>query len=203
MFSQSWRLGESDNALNRFYFQLRSGVNRQISEWLARNAFFGNDLMVLEAGCGLAEGSQMLAANPDVRLGVALDLDPEALKLAREQSFGVSLVRGDLFRLPFKPGAFDLVWNNSTFEHFPDRRTVVAEMTRVVKGGGRVFIGVPYRGGLLFFQRWIARTGFGEWIGQVFNRETLAVEMEDAGLTLEKFATFYFKIFIGCLARKG
>ena len=203
MFSQSWRLGESDNALNRFYFRLRSGVNRQLSEWLARNAFFGNDLMVLEAGCGLAEGSQMLASMPQVRLSVALDLDPEALKLAREQSSGVSLVRGDLFRLPFKPGAFDLVWNNSTFEHFHDRAKVIHEMIHVTKGGGRVFIGVPYRRGPLFFQRWIARTGLGEWIGPLFNERTLAIEMEGAGLTLEKSATFYFKIFIGCLVRKS
>ena len=202
MLSQSWRLGKKQNPANRLYAALRKRVNQRLIGWLARHALSGNGKYVLEAGCGTAEGAHFLGSRPEVELSVALDLDHEALKVAKQRSPRACLVQGDLFRLPFKPGMFDLVWNSSTIEHIHDKRRVIHEMVHATKSGGKIFIGVPYASGPLFFQKWIAFSAVGKWIGHLFDQSALAVDIEGIGLELEEFTTYFFRMFLGCLARK-
>jgi ubiquinone/menaquinone biosynthesis C-methylase UbiE len=76
----------------------------------------------------------------------ALDLAEEMLKLGRinvERSgfsdcISVELV--DAKRLPYKDGAFDAVMSNSIVHHIPEPRGVLAEMWRVLKPGGLLFV---------------------------------------------------------------
>ncbi|MDR7521795.1 MAG: class I SAM-dependent methyltransferase [Armatimonadota bacterium] len=49
----------------------------------------------------------------------------------------------DVRALPFRANAFDLVYSMGTIEHFPEYRTAVGEIYRVLKPGGRAIIGVP------------------------------------------------------------
>lgn len=186
-----------------FLDKLRVKVNRQLVDWLAKHAMPKTDAMVLEAGSGASEGASMLAAMPGVRLSVALDLNRHNLQLARHLDPKLIAVRGDLFHLPFKPGTFDLVWNNSTLEHIHDKRRVVYEMVRVTKDAGHVFVGLPYAHGPLSIYPWISGTKLGKMIGQLFDEQSLSIDIEGTGLTLEKFTTFFYKAFLGCLARKG
>lgn len=50
---------------------------------------------------------------------------------------------GDVRRLPFADGSFDLVYSMGTVEHFQDTAGAVAEIFRVLRPGGRVILGVP------------------------------------------------------------
>lgn len=185
-----------------FFDNLLVKVNRQIVEWLLKNALPSSGAAVMQAGSGLGQAAGILAASPAVQLSVALDFRFEALKQAHSRDPKLACVRGDLFRLPFKPGAFDLVWSNSMLEHIHDKRRVVSEMVRTTRSGGRVFVGVPYAHGPLMIQPWIAKSRLGKKIGSLFDEESLAIDLEGTGLTLEGFVTFHYKTFLGCIARK-
>jgi SAM-dependent methyltransferase len=52
---------------------------------------------------------------------------------------------GDARALPFADGTFDRVIAAEILEHIPDDRTVIAEIARVTRPGGRVAITVPRR----------------------------------------------------------
>src|SRR5712692_5499763 len=51
---------------------------------------------------------------------------------------------GDAHRLPFKDATLDMVISKDTLEHFLDPGTVVKEVHRVLKEGGRFIIWVPF-----------------------------------------------------------
>ncbi len=51
-----------------------------------------------------------------------------------------SLVCGDVSRLPFPDGYFDLITSMSAFEHFLDVPSVVAEMVRILRPGGFAWV---------------------------------------------------------------
>jgi ubiquinone/menaquinone biosynthesis C-methylase UbiE len=200
--SEVYKQNKQKASKGAFFKRLRRNVNLQLVGWLSKNALQENNNLVLEAGSGTAEGASLFASRLDVRLSIALDLNPESLRIARERDKKICLVQGDLFRMPFKPGVFDLVWNNSTIEHIHESRRVIYEMVRATKPGGRVFLGAANENGPLFFQSWIASTQLGKSIGHLFNQETLSIDIEGTGLTLEKFTTFFYKTFLGCLAKK-
>jgi SAM-dependent methyltransferase len=53
-------------------------------------------------------------------------------------------VIGDGVRLPFPCNCFDVVVCQAVLEHVPDPQTVVAEIGRVLRPGGHVYVEVPF-----------------------------------------------------------
>jgi ubiquinone/menaquinone biosynthesis C-methylase UbiE len=111
-------------------------------------------------------------------------------------------VVADVHHLPFRDGAAQSVWNSSTIEHLDDQAAVTKEMARVVKLGGAVFVGVPYKWGPLFFQKWIAETGVGVWLGTVYGAADVRSWLR--GANCDPFADwrYFFRFFVGVIARK-
>lgn len=106
-----------------------------------------HDCQVLEIGAGTGGNSSTLSS-----LGAAvtaLDLVSPALqRIVRTASMaGVDLdvVQGDAWHLPFRPGAFDLIFHQGFLEHFGDPRGLVREQRRVLRTGGHILIDVPQR----------------------------------------------------------
>lgn len=112
-------------------------------------------LSALAARLGVASGSWVL----DVGTGtgvfvpyllekinggklVCVDIAEEMLKRARAKSFpgNVEYLHGDVTQLPLSDGIFDAVVCYSSFPHFRDKPRALAEMMRVLKEGGRLFI---------------------------------------------------------------
>lgn len=101
------------------------------------------DDSVLDVACG--PGAFVLAAARRVRCVRGLDLTPEMLRQARafQQERGITNAdfdRGEAERLPYAGGAFDLVSCQFAFHHMPRPEAALAEMARVVKAGGRLFL---------------------------------------------------------------
>lgn len=104
---------------------------------------------VLDAGCGV--GRHLL---PMLQAGFrvwGVDCDARVLKLLKARlahsaapAVVANLVQADLNRLPFAPGAFDLVVSVNVINHGDAAtfRDYCRELDRVLKAGGHLFINV-------------------------------------------------------------
>jgi SAM-dependent methyltransferase len=202
MGTKAWQLGAPGTVVYRFYDGLRKRLNLKLVEYLL-SAVTGNEpSRVLEAGSGPAFASSILALDSRVAMSIAVDIDLEALREARRRDPLLPAVVADLRNLPFRGESIDLTWNSSTLEHLESPEAALAEMTRVTRQGGKLFVGVPNLYGPLGFQRWIAKSAAGVWIGTVFHRGELTTLLRDAGLNPLDSIFYFFRFFVGVLARK-
>jgi cyclopropane fatty-acyl-phospholipid synthase-like methyltransferase len=100
----------------------RAGASRLVLESI-RKGLVKAGSSVLEIGCG--EGRNLIPFRTMGCNVVGMDYLREPLESARSRSSGgagtVRLVQGDLFRLPFRAGAFDVVLDWGVFHHLKRR----------------------------------------------------------------------------------
>ena len=108
---------------------------------LARESLDGK--IILDAGCGMGRYLR-IAGQSSAKLIVGVDLS-RAVVAARELTRelpNVSVIRGDLLRLPFAPGTFDQIYSLGVIDHTPDPRAAFLSLARLLKPGGRIAIWV-------------------------------------------------------------
>ena len=114
------------------------GLSARIAEFVEPNG----DERALDVGTGT--GPLAFALAEHVREVVGIDLVPELLERGRAYAAdrfpNVELVEGDVTKLPFDRGEFDLVCERAVLHHVPRPELVVAEMTRVMRPGGRMLV---------------------------------------------------------------
>lgn len=198
---KSWQLGGTSSLSYRLFDALRSRLNRRLVAWLVSEGLDEDISMMLEAGSGTAFASSLLREQPGV-VPVALDYDIEAMREAKARDPRLICVVGDMNALPFRADTFDLTWNSSTIEHLPDFDHALGEMARVTQADGRVFTGVPHLYGPLGFQKWIARTKAGIWIGPVYSGAQVQARHRARGLTPVHSLTYFLRVFVGVLSQK-
>lgn len=94
---------------------------------------------VLDLGCGAGHYLLKLkAAGWDVR---GSELSRAAAEAGRKA--GLDIRYGELMQAGFEDGEFDFVRSNHSFEHIPNPDEVLQEIRRILKPGGKLFIGVP------------------------------------------------------------
>ena len=97
---------------------------------------------VLDLGCGA--GTDTLVAAQMVSPGgtvAGIDMTPEMLARARTAAAelgatNVELVEGEVERLPFAAGSFDVVISNGVIDLIPDKDAVFSEIFRVLGRAG-------------------------------------------------------------------
>lgn len=114
----------------------------------------------LDAGCGTGAFTTWLAG-----LGletVGLDRDPSMLAVARRKLPQTRFVEGDVTRLPFADGEFDLALAVTVLCFLGDRARAAAarELVRVTRPGGRVVVGELSRWSL-----WAVERRVTAWLG--------------------------------------
>src|ERR671935_143881 len=90
---------------------------------------------------GTGAGTLARALAPLVKEVVGVDVVPELLEAARRDApRNVTFVEADATRLPFEDESFDLACCRRTLHHVARPELVVAELARVTRRGGAVFI---------------------------------------------------------------
>jgi SAM-dependent methyltransferase len=97
---------------------------------------------VLDAACGTGVVARLAAerVGADGRV-VGFDLNPGMLTVARSlpvKGAPIGWVQATAGRLPFPDGSFEVVCCQLGLQFFPDRSAAMAEMARVLVGGGRL-----------------------------------------------------------------
>jgi ubiquinone/menaquinone biosynthesis C-methylase UbiE len=102
--------------------------------------------LVLDLGAGGCWCSDLLARLN--RRSVALDISWEMLQAGRSRPGGSALtaVAGDMERLPFRSGAFDMAVCLNALHHVPDMRAGIREIARVLNDGGVALFSEPGKG---------------------------------------------------------
>lgn len=116
---------------------------RLVREILADGGVHG--ARVLEVGAG--SGRDALGLVEAGATGFVLDYSPASLgivrRLAAERGTTIHLVRADALTMPFRDGAFDVVFHQGLLEHFRDPMPLTRENARITRRGGRVVVDVP------------------------------------------------------------
>jgi ubiquinone/menaquinone biosynthesis C-methylase UbiE len=145
---------------------------------------------VLEVGAG--SGRDALGLVRAGAIAVVIDYSPASLALvrrqAREQGLALGLVQADALALPFRDGAFDVVFHQGLLEHFRDPLPLLTENARVTHAGGRLVVDVPQtfhpytalKQILIAMNRW-----FAGWETQ-FTPRQLEHLLERAGLAVRR-----------------
>jgi ubiquinone/menaquinone biosynthesis C-methylase UbiE len=118
------------------------------AEHLARYAWasrFAPGRRVLDAACGMAYGTAMLA-RAGASQAVGIDVDEGLIEEVRRVAPpNVSFDVGDVRQLPYADDEFDLIVCFETIEHVPDPERVLDELKRVLKPGGMLALSTPNR----------------------------------------------------------
>jgi glycosyltransferase involved in cell wall biosynthesis len=135
---------------------------------------------VLEIACGRGDFASWCAAVPTPpALLVAADFSGVAVRLARvavKSSGRVAFFEADAQAIGLASDSFDTVICCETLEHLPHPRAALAELARVLRPGGRLFLTAPnYLGPMGAYRGYLRLTGrrFSEE-GQPINRFLLA-----------------------------
>jgi SAM-dependent methyltransferase len=162
--------------------------DRLVREVLADGVVAG--ARVLEVGAG--SGRDTLGLVRAGACGVVLDYAPASLALvraqARTQGLTVHLVRADALAMPFRDGAFAVVFHQGLLEHFRDPMPLLRENARVTRRGGRVVVDVPQTIHLYTLMKQVLialNAWFAGWETQ-FTAGELEARLREAGLRVRR-----------------
>lgn len=106
---------------------------------LLRKYAKGNNNLILDAGCGTGAGMLYLQEFGTV---YGVDLSSKAVAFCKKR--GITKVKlGDVSKLPFKNGYFDIVCLMDVIEHVSNDKLVIKEMYRVLKKNGILLMTLP------------------------------------------------------------
>jgi SAM-dependent methyltransferase len=125
----------------------------------------------------------------DAAVTIGMDVAFTTVRNARGHSDAASarFLTADVRSLPFCSDSIDLIFSNSTLDHFEsaeELRRAVGELARVLRPGGRLIITLDNTWNLLYHPlRWASRLrGAPFSLGYTTSQAGLARELTDAGL---------------------
>jgi SAM-dependent methyltransferase len=131
---------------------------------------------------------ELLSAFPGRATVVGMDVVPATVARARKVRSGLFLAT-DVRRLALAGDSVDLVFSNSTLDHFDqasDLDEALRELVRVVRPGGRLIVTLDNpRNPLYRLLRWVTRRGWAPiTLGHTVPRSALADAMRRAGVEI-------------------
>ena len=169
--------GPRGAALN--FSSMISGHLAQIERFLKERRFDLQGVQnILDVGSGAGQVARNLLKYADAEAEITCtDISSEMLRRARTRlkSDRPNYVACDLSRLPFADGSFDCVTCGYVMEYLPDARPGLAELSRVLRPGGRMLLLATED---TFAGAWNSRL----WSCRTYNRRELLATCEEIGL---------------------
>jgi malonyl-CoA O-methyltransferase len=141
---------------------------------------------VLDLGAGTGHASRALKRRFAQATVVAVDIAPGMLERARAQSRWLrrfERVRADAYALPFRDGAFDLVFSSLMLQWCDDLDGVFTEMARVLAPGGLLLFSTFGPGTLSELREaWASSDSQADHVNQFFDPHALGSALLHAGL---------------------
>jgi len=104
--------------------------------------------LVLDVGCGMGRFADVVSRWGGSVIGIDLSLAVEAAHANLGNRENVRILQADLFRLPFQPGVFDIVYSIGVLHHTPDCEKAFQQLVPFVRPGGRICVWVYGKMGL-------------------------------------------------------
>jgi SAM-dependent methyltransferase len=127
------------NEREHWWFRARESILRRQMERLISEGTIPTRPRILNIGAATGRSSEWLGELGDV---VSLEYDADCCRLTRERT-GLDIVEGTILDLPWESGSFDVVCAFDVIEHVEDDAGAVAEMKRVCRKDGILFVTVP------------------------------------------------------------
>ncbi len=155
---------------------------------------------ILDAGCG--SGYSLTLINERFRPGelTAFDIVPSQVEIAKSRDVPATVFVADITALELPCDTFDAVFVSGVLHHCPGWRAGLAEVARVLKEGGLLFIEEPGTVHLKFER---VLTGHSSSLEAGFSVPALQREMERNGLSVLDSHRLYFGLFRSFLCVKG
>jgi SAM-dependent methyltransferase len=135
----------SEGMIYQRYQYEKGGIGRRYWDY-RDNAVFsfirGEDKVVLDIGCGEGITLEKLAKDRYSKTPIGIDLSPENAAICK--SFGLPVVYGSAYDLPFFREYFDVCLMMESIEHMDDPSRAVREAHRVLQYGGRLIAITPH-----------------------------------------------------------
>jgi ubiquinone/menaquinone biosynthesis C-methylase UbiE len=143
----------------------RDSISQSTYKAIKEEICNSDNLTILEAGCGTGRITIRLAKKNSrvVLLDSSVAALMHAQKFTPKDNKNITFVNNSIYNICFRDSSFDVVWNAGVLEHFyeDEQKTIINEMLRVCKNGGRVFILVPYKKAILY--------RIGKWLREKMN----------------------------------
>jgi len=158
---------------------------RPVHDAVLRELRGGSRDRVLDVGCGTGLLTSRIRRELEPENVVGCDFSEGMLRQAAHGEPGLSWVRGDALRLPFRDGSFDALVSTEAFHWFPDPDAALRDFFRVLGPKGRLLLALINPP-----TEWLSRaTGVGPRLfGQPLTwptRARLSRRLEAAGFQVE------------------
>lgn len=167
---------EDERAYNSDILVQRYWQRKRVQKILDKSNLIPDE-KVLDIGCGSGIISNECARKGAIVYG--FDLSSGAVKYAKAKEIkGTMFVIADAQNIPFKSDYFDAVVCSEVIEHLPEPEKMIAEITRVLKNQGRLFLFTPNSRSLwpiieFFWDRFGRGRNYGEMHLVIFNKKEL------------------------------
>lgn len=143
------RLVKSQEYAGSFGFQWRRYARTQLdtetshrseNDFRARTGFGPEDLrgkLVLDVGCGMGRFADVAESWGATVVGIDLS---DAVEAAAKNLAGrrCTVLQADIFRLPFAPASFDVIYSVGVLHHTPDCEKAFKVLPSFLKPGGKI-----------------------------------------------------------------
>lgn len=174
--------------MDQYYSEV---AHRIIVERIQR---YGNNLKILDIGCGEGLLGSFLLTNNDVH---GVEIYKEKVERCLSKGIKAKLIKDDV-PLPYTESSFDVITCCEVLEHLLNPFSMVKETSRLLKKGGLLIITVPnmydLRTRIRFPLGLWTKITFGANLGHIrfYSKKTLAKLIEDEGFTVESCITHSF-----------
>jgi SAM-dependent methyltransferase len=162
--------------------QLHTTLTRDMFARLTAKYALAPGAKVLDVGCGQGVALEIFSQAGLDAVGITLGDDVEACRAK-----GLNVVEMDLAFLDFPDASFDMVWCRHALEHSVFPLFTLAEMSRVLKPGGVLYVEVPAPDTSCHHQRnpnHYSVLGKSMWIELIRRVGFSAIEVLDIGFTV-------------------